>query len=126
MNFASLLRNTNLSDMVGVYTGISLITLKSLYENYLKPIWDSKKWSESEFFNEINSLGVNNFIDKYFNFHCLEVFDIKNEDESFECVQFIAPNMSYIPKKLHADLNSRYKNVSFNKEEGLIECMGEL
>ena len=126
MNFASLLRNTHLSDMVGAYTGISLITLSSLYKNYLEPIWNCKKWSESEFFNEINSLGVNNFIDKYFNFYCLEVFDTKNEDESFECVQFIAPNMSYIPEKLHADLKRRYKNVSFNKEKGLIECMGEL
>ena len=126
MNFESIVKNTHLSDMVGAYTGVTLMTLNNLYKNYLKPIWDSKKWSESEFFNEINSLGVNNFIDEYFNFHCLEVFDIKNEDESFECVQFIAPNMSYIPEKLHADLNRRYKNVSFDKEEGLIECMGEI
>ena len=126
MNLASILKNTHLSDMVGVYTGVTLNTLNSLYKSYLKPIWDSKKWSESEFFKAIDSLGVNNFIDEYFNFNCLEVFDIKNEDESFECVQFIAPNMVYIPKRLHAELNRRYKNVSFNKEEGLIECMGEI
>ena len=112
--------------MVGAYTGVTIVTLNSLYKNYLKPIWDNTKMSESEFYKEINSLGVNNFIDEYFNFHCLEVFYIKNEDESFECVQFISPNMGYIPERLHADLKRRYKNVSFNRDNGIIECMGEL
>ena len=126
MNFAGLLKNTHLSDMVGAYTGVTLNTLNSLYKNYLKPIWDSKKWSESEFFKKIDSLGVNHFIDTYLNFYCLEVFDIKNEDESWECVRYLAPNMAYIPEHLHADLNRRYKKVFLNKEKGIIECTGRI
>ena len=126
MNFANLLRNTHLSDMVGAYTGVTLNTLNSLYKSYLKPIYDYRGGSESEFYKEIDQLGVNDFIDKYFNFHCLELIDILNEDESFECAVYIAPNMSYIPEHLHADLNRRYKKVFLNKDKGTIECSGRI
>ena len=124
MNFASLLRNTHLPDMVGAYTGVTLNTLNSLYKSYLKPIYDYRGGSESEFYKEIDQLGVNDFIDKYFNFHCLELIDVLNEDESFECYVYLAPNMSYIPEHLKADLNRRFGYVHLDKEKGFIKCSG--
>ena len=124
MNFASLLKNTHLLDMIGTYTGVTTVTLCNLYKNYLKPIYDYRGWSDSDFYKEIDMLGVNDFIDKYFNFHCLELVDVLNEDESFECAVYLAPNDSYIPERLQADLNCRYKKVFLNKEKGFIECSG--
>lgn len=126
MNFANLLRNTHLSDMVGAYTGVTTVALHNLYKNYLKPIYEYRGGSESEFYKEIDQLGVNAFIDKYFNFYCLELLDVLNEDESFECAVYLAPNMSYIPDHLHADLKRRYKKVFLNKEKGIIECTGRI
>ena len=124
MNFADLLRNTHLSDMVGAYTGVTTVTLHNLYKNYLKPIYDYRGGSESEFYKEIDQLGVNDFIDKYFNFHCLELIDVLNEDESFESYVYLAPNMSYIPEHLKADLNRRFGYVHLDKEKGFIKCSG--
>ena len=124
MNFSSLLRNTHLSDMVGAYTGVTTVVLHNLYKSYLKPIYDYRGGSESEFYKEIDQLGVNDFIDTYFNFYCLELIDVQNEDESFECEVYLAPNMSYIPEHLQADLNRRYKKVFLNKNKGTIECSG--
>ena len=126
MQYQELLRNTHLLDMVGPYTGVTVVTLHNLYKNYLKPIYDYRGGSESEFYREIDQLGVNDFIDKYFNFHCLEFIDVLNEGESFECEVYLAPNMSYIPHHLQTDLNHRYKSVFLNKEKGTIECMGRI
>ena len=126
MNFAGLIRNTHLSDMVGAYTGVTTVTLSNLYKNYLKPIYEYRGGSESEFYKEIDKLGVNAFIDTYLNFYCLEFIDAQNEDESWECVRYLAPNMSYIPEHLKTDLNRRYKKVFLDKEKGIIECTGRI